>query len=161
AADRRRRARAGDDVEPARPALDLRSRAGGRRPVSGRAPAPAWTRPGDERGGAGRARRRRPRRLPALHRPRLPRRTGAPVAAVAEAFALAGIMGGLETEIGEETTDVLLEAANFEPIGILQTSERLGLRTEGSNRWEKGVDPYLAEQAAVLATELIVEVAGA
>ena len=47
---------------------------------------------------------------------------------------------------------MLLEAANFEPIGILRTSERLALRTEGSNRWEKGVDPYLAEQAAVLAT---------
>ena len=40
-----------------------------------------------------------------------------------------------------ETTSVLLEAANFEPIGILRSSERLGLRTEGSNRWEKGVDP--------------------
>ena len=83
------------------------------------------------------------------------------IADAAKAVALAGIMGGLETEIGEETTDVLLEAANFEPIGILHTSERLALRTEGSNRWEKGVDPYLAEQAAVLATELIVEVAGA
>jgi phenylalanyl-tRNA synthetase beta chain len=83
------------------------------------------------------------------------------IADPAKAVALAGIMGGLETEIGEETTDVLLEAANFEPVGILHTSERLGLRTEGSNRWEKGVDPYLAEQAAVLATELIVEVAGA
>jgi phenylalanyl-tRNA synthetase beta chain len=83
------------------------------------------------------------------------------IADAAKAVALAGIMGGLETEIGEQTTDVLLEAANFEPIGILHTSERLGLRTEGSNRWEKGVDPYLAEQAAVLATELLVEVAGA
>ena len=43
------------------------------------------------------------------------------------------------------TTEVLLEAANFEPLGILRSSERLALRTEGSNRWEKGVDPYLAE----------------
>jgi phenylalanyl-tRNA synthetase beta chain len=75
--------------------------------------------------------------------------------------ALAAIMGGLESEVGETTTDVLLEAANFEPIGILQTSERLGLRTEGSNRWEKGVDPYLAQPAAVLATRLIVELADA
>ena len=74
--------------------------------------------------------------------------------------AIAGIMGGLETEVGETTTDVLLEAANFEPIGILKTSERLGLRSEASNRWEKGIDPYVAEPAAMLASRLIVELAG-
>ena len=74
--------------------------------------------------------------------------------------AIAGIMGGLETEVGETTTDVLLEAANFEPIGILKTSERLGLRSEASNRWEKGMDPYVAEPAATLASQLIVELAG-
>jgi len=75
--------------------------------------------------------------------------------------ALAAIMGGAETEIGEGTTDVLLEAANFEPHGIFRTSERLRLRTEGSNRWEKGVDPHLAGQAATLATELLAELVGA
>ena len=79
----------------------------------------------------------------------------------ARAVALAAIMGGLESEVGDETTEVLLEAANFEPIGVLRTSERLGLRTEGSNRWEKGVDPYLAEPAAVLASRLLVDLAGA
>ena len=83
------------------------------------------------------------------------------IADAERAVAIAGIMGGEETEIGEQTTDVLLEAANFEPTGLYRTSERLRLRTEGSNRWEKGVDPYLAEQAAKLATELIVETAGA
>ena len=77
------------------------------------------------------------------------------------AIALAAIMGGEETEVTAETTNVLLEAANFEPVTILHTSERLGLRTEGSNRWEKGVDPYLAEHAARLATQLIVETSGA
>ena len=76
------------------------------------------------------------------------------------AVALAGIMGGEETEIGEATTTVLLEAANFEPYGIFRTSERQKLRTEGSNRWEKGVDPYLAEQAADVATRLLLETAG-
>ena len=76
------------------------------------------------------------------------------------AVAFAGIMGGEETEISGTTNHVLLEAANFEPAGLWRTSERLRLRTEGSNRWEKGVDPYLAEQAAALATELMVEVAG-
>src|SRR5207248_10270975 len=83
------------------------------------------------------------------------------IADASRAVALAGIMGGEDSEIGEETTTVLLEAANFEPFGLFRTSERLRLRTEGSNRWEKGVDPYLAPQAASLATELIVELTGA
>jgi len=55
----------------------------------------------------------------------------------------------------------LLEAANFEPHGIFRSSERMRLRTEGSNRWEKGVDPHLAEHAARLAAELIVRLSGA
>ena len=76
-------------------------------------------------------------------------------------IAIAGIMGGEETEVTERTTNVLLEAANFEPVSLLDSSERLKLRTEGSNRWEKGVDPYLAPQAAALATELMVELANA
>jgi phenylalanyl-tRNA synthetase beta chain len=75
--------------------------------------------------------------------------------------AIAGIMGSLESEVDERTTDVLLEAANFEPLTIHRSSERLRLRTEGSNRWEKGVDPYLAEQAAKLAAQLLVDVGGA
>jgi phenylalanyl-tRNA synthetase beta chain len=83
------------------------------------------------------------------------------IADAERSIALAGIMGGEETEIGEGTTEILLEAANFEPYAIFRTSERLRLRTEGSNRWEKGVDPYLAEQAAKLATQLIVELADA
>ena len=78
-----------------------------------------------------------------------------------KSVALAAIMGGLESEVSDETTEVLLEAANFEPIGILRTSEGLGLRTEGSNRWEKGVDPYSAEPAAVLASRLLVDLTGA
>jgi phenylalanyl-tRNA synthetase beta chain len=76
-------------------------------------------------------------------------------------IALAGIMGGEETEIGDGTTNVLLEAANFEPFTIFRTSERLRLRTEGSNRWEKGVDPHLAQPAADLATQLMLELTGA
>ncbi|MDQ3865554.1 MAG: phenylalanine--tRNA ligase subunit beta [Actinomycetota bacterium] len=77
------------------------------------------------------------------------------------AVALAAVMGGEETEVTGRTTSVLLESANFEPVTVLRTSERLSLRTEGSNRWEKGVDPHLAGHAARLATELIVELAGA
>jgi phenylalanyl-tRNA synthetase beta chain len=70
-------------------------------------------------------------------------------------IALAGIMGGEETEVSDRTKNILLEAANFEPTSLRRTSERLGLRTEGSNRWEKGVDPYLAGPAATMATQLI------
>jgi phenylalanyl-tRNA synthetase beta chain len=76
-------------------------------------------------------------------------------------IAIAGIMGGEETEVHDGTTSVLLEAANFEPVGIMRSSERLRLRSEASNRWEKGIDPEAAPQAASLATELLVELAGA
>ena len=83
------------------------------------------------------------------------------IADAERAIALAGIMGGEETEVRDSSTEILLEAANFEPFGLLRTSERLKLRTEGSNRWEKGVDPYLAPQAASFATQLLVELADA
>jgi phenylalanyl-tRNA synthetase beta chain len=83
------------------------------------------------------------------------------IADAERAVALAGIMGGEETEVTDQSVNVLLEVANFEPVGILRSSDRLRLRTEGSNRWEKGVDPHLAPQAAALATELIVALSGA
>src|SRR5438477_5537953 len=83
------------------------------------------------------------------------------IAVAVRSASSAGIMGREETVIGPYTTEFLLEATNFDPYTIFRTSERLRLRTEGSNRWEKGVDPYLAEQAAKLATELLVDLAGA
>ncbi len=75
--------------------------------------------------------------------------------------AFAAIMGGKESEVSDDTTEVLLEAANFEPVGVMRASERHALRTEGSNRWEKGVDPHMAEPAAILASRLLVDLAGA
>ena len=75
--------------------------------------------------------------------------------------AIAGIMGGEDSEVTDDTTDLLLEAANFEPVGIQKSSERLGLRSEASGRWEKGIDPYVAEDAARFCSELFVELAGA
>ncbi len=75
--------------------------------------------------------------------------------------AIAGIMGGEDSEVTEETTSVLLEAANFDPVTIMHSSERLRVRSEASNRWEKGVDPEAALQAARLATDLLLGVAGA
>jgi len=79
----------------------------------------------------------------------------------ARSVALAGIMGGEETEISDETSDVLLEAANFEPYTIFRTAERLRTATEGQNRWVKGVDPYLAETAADHATQLLLDLTAA
>jgi phenylalanyl-tRNA synthetase beta chain len=70
-------------------------------------------------------------------------------------------MGGANTEISDETTNVLLEAANFDPLTVLRTGERHRMRTEGQTRWEKGVDPELAGPAATYASQLLVELAGA
>jgi phenylalanyl-tRNA synthetase beta chain len=83
------------------------------------------------------------------------------IADAERSVAIAGIMGGEATEVGDATTSVLLEAANFEPYGVWRSVERLRMLTEGSNRWVKGVDPYLAQQAATFATELLVDLAGA
>jgi phenylalanyl-tRNA synthetase beta chain len=74
---------------------------------------------------------------------------------------IAGVMGGAASEIKEGTTKVVLEAACFERGGIQRTSKTLGLRTDGSNRWEKGVSPHLAPLASIRAAQLIVEWAGA
>jgi phenylalanyl-tRNA synthetase beta chain len=76
-------------------------------------------------------------------------------------IAVAGVMGGEESEVRAETTSVLLEAANFDPLTVLRTSRRLRLRSESSTRWEKGVDPHAAGPAAVYATQLLVELTGA
>jgi phenylalanyl-tRNA synthetase beta chain len=77
-----------------------------------------------------------------------------------QAVALAGIMGGGATEIGPTTTTVLLEAAVFAPVGIRRVSRRLGLRTEASRRFERGVDPEMTMRAARRAAALIAETAG-
>lgn len=74
--------------------------------------------------------------------------------------ALAGVMGGEDTEISGETTWVLLESANFSAASIRRTSRRLGLRSEASLRFERGVDPEVAPAAARRAARLMVEVAG-
>jgi phenylalanyl-tRNA synthetase beta chain len=69
-------------------------------------------------------------------------------------IALAGVMGGATTEVSAATRDVLLEAATFDPIAIRRTARRLGLHSEASYRFERGVDaegiPFAAERAARL-----------
>lgn len=70
-------------------------------------------------------------------------------------IALAGVMGGENTEVTDKTRTVLLESANFLGSNIRRTAKRLGIRTEASLRYEKGIDPNLAEIAADRACELI------
>ena len=75
-------------------------------------------------------------------------------------IALAGVMGGLDSEVAEGTTRVLLEAAQFDPASIRRTSMRLRLRSEASSRFERGLAPELAARASRRATQLLVEVCG-
>ncbi|RJR31624.1 phenylalanine--tRNA ligase subunit beta [Candidatus Parcubacteria bacterium] len=74
------------------------------------------------------------------------------------AVALAGVMGGLNSEVKDDTKTIILESANFSPVVIRKTSARLNLRTEASARFEKSLDPNMAEKAAVRAVNLILEI---
>lgn len=76
-------------------------------------------------------------------------------------IAVAGVMGGLETEITDKTTTILLESACFNPISIRRTARKLGIPSEASYRFERGVDPNLADSALERAVVLMVEYAGA
>ncbi|HMB65456.1 MAG TPA: phenylalanine--tRNA ligase beta subunit-related protein, partial [Patescibacteria group bacterium] len=70
-------------------------------------------------------------------------------------IAIAGVMGGENSEIDSETTSIILESANFEPTLIRKTSQKLGLRTESSMRFEKSLDPCLAESGLARAKQLL------
>lgn len=82
------------------------------------------------------------------------------IADARRAVAIAGIMGGEETEISEATRWILLESANFSPASIRRTSRTLGLRSEASLRFERGIDLELAPRAAYRAARLMRELAG-
>jgi len=70
-------------------------------------------------------------------------------------LAVAGVMGSENSEINQETTSIIIESANFNSSAIRKTSQRLNLRTEASSRFEKGLDPNLAEQAIWKTAELV------
>lgn len=74
--------------------------------------------------------------------------------------ALAGVMGGANSEVDETTTDILLEVAYFEPRGIRRTGRRLGIHTDSSHRFERGVDPNALIKVIDRAAQLIGELAG-
>ncbi len=75
-------------------------------------------------------------------------------------IALAGVIGGAETEVRDGTTDILIESAQFSPITVRRTSKRLGVRTEASYRFERGVDREGVARAADRCARLVAELAG-
>ncbi|HXT11375.1 MAG TPA: phenylalanine--tRNA ligase subunit beta [Candidatus Angelobacter sp.] len=75
-------------------------------------------------------------------------------------IALAGVMGGQNTEINDDTKDVLIESAYFNPTNIRRTSKTLGLRSESSYRFERGADVGICDWASQRAVQLILETAG-
>ncbi len=86
---------------------------------------------------------------------------GMPVIADAyDVVGLAGIMGGADSEIGDDTVDVLLEAANFDALTVRRAARKLGMHTEASHRFERGADPELPPLAIDYAAALIAEFTG-
>lgn len=83
------------------------------------------------------------------------------IADAARAIGIGGIMGGLNSEVTEATTSILLESATFDPIRIRRSARAMGLRTEASARFERGMDPELAPVALARAVELLVQEADA
>ncbi len=75
--------------------------------------------------------------------------------------AVAGVMGGLHSEVTDNTTEVLLESACFNPISIRRTARRLNLPSEASYRFERGVDPDISLAAMERAVQLMIDIAGA
>jgi phenylalanyl-tRNA synthetase beta chain len=74
--------------------------------------------------------------------------------------AISGVMGGAATEVHDDTTDVFIEAAYWDPASILMTSKRLGLRSEASQRFERGADPSFSLLGADRVAQLLTRIAG-
>jgi phenylalanyl-tRNA synthetase beta chain len=75
-------------------------------------------------------------------------------------IGLAGVMGGAETEMGESTTNVLIEAAHWDPVSIARTARRHKLSSEAAKRYERGVDPTIGPTAVARVAQLMVDLAG-
>ena len=74
-------------------------------------------------------------------------------------LGIAGVKGGTRAEIDSETTNLVIEAANFEAESIRRTSQRLGIKTDASKRFESGLTPTLTEDALIMVSHLICDVA--
>ncbi len=72
-----------------------------------------------------------------------------------KAVAVAGVMGALNSEVKDDTTTILFESATFDPVSVRITAKKLGLRTEASSKYEKGLDPYNTVPAVDRACELV------
>src|SRR5688572_7648221 len=91
------------------------------------------------------------------------RRLAAGMLVIADAerpVALAGVMGGIDSEVSGATVNVLLESARFDPLSVRKTARALAMKSDSSYRFERGIDPTLPERASLRAAQLIVEVAG-
>ncbi|GAA1512719.1 phenylalanine--tRNA ligase subunit beta [Agromyces terreus] len=75
-------------------------------------------------------------------------------------IGIAGVMGGADTEMSDATTNVLIEAANFDPVTIARSARRHKLPSEASKRNERGVDPAIAAAASARVAQLMVDLAG-
>ena len=76
------------------------------------------------------------------------------------ALAVAGVMGGFDSRVTDATLNVFLESAHFVPAAIMGRARKLGLHTDASHRFERGVDPELPRRALERATELLLSIAG-
>ena len=74
--------------------------------------------------------------------------------------ALGGVMGGADTEVASGTADVLIEAAEFDPLSIRNTARKLSLHSDSSYRFERGLDPEGVDWASRRCCELILQEAG-
>ena len=74
--------------------------------------------------------------------------------------ALAGVMGGRDSEVSDSSVNLLLESARFDPLSVRKTARHLAMKSDSSYRFERGIDPLLPERASRRAAQLMVEVAG-
>jgi phenylalanyl-tRNA synthetase beta chain len=77
-----------------------------------------------------------------------------------KALAVAGVMGGFDSRVTDATHNILLESAHFAPAAIMGRARKLGMHTDASHRFERGVDPELPRRALERATELLLAIAG-
>jgi len=77
-----------------------------------------------------------------------------------KALAVAGVMGGFDSRVTDATRNIFFEAAHFAPAAIMGRARKLGLHTDASHRFERGVDPELPRRALERATELLLAIAG-
>ncbi|PRX25290.1 phenylalanyl-tRNA synthetase beta subunit [Orenia metallireducens] len=82
------------------------------------------------------------------------------IADAQKAVCVAGVMGGANSEVTDETTTIFLESANFNPVSVRKTSKELGIHSDSSHRFERGVDINIVELALDRAAQLIAELSG-